>query len=61
MLEDGCIDAVRELAQRQGRPLSDVVRSKRPWTADVLRSGPAGQQPPQRRDEGQRLVDHHVV
>jgi len=33
MLEDGCIDAVRELAQRQGRPLSDVVRSKRPWTA----------------------------
>lgn len=25
MLEDGCIDAVRELAQRQGWPLSDVV------------------------------------
>lgn len=25
VLEDGCIDAVRELAHRQGRPLSDVV------------------------------------
>lgn len=25
MLEDGCMDAVRELARRQGRQLSDVV------------------------------------
>lgn len=25
VLEDGCIDAVRDLAQRQGRALSDVV------------------------------------
>jgi len=25
VLDDGCIDAVRDLAQRQGRTLSDVV------------------------------------
>jgi hypothetical protein len=55
VLEDGCIDAVRELAQRQGRQLSEVVNellaeglqrrrdseAPQPFVLPTFRMGPA--------------------
>lgn len=43
VLEEGCIDAVRELAQRQGRPLSDVVNE---LLAEGLQRRRASEAPP---------------
>ncbi|MBB5272582.1 hypothetical protein [Quisquiliibacterium transsilvanicum] len=43
VLEDGCIDAVRELAHRQGRPLSEVVNE---LLAEGLQRRLASDEPP---------------
>ena len=44
VLEDGCIDAVRELAQRQGRQLSEVVNEL--LTEGLQRRRESEEQPP---------------